>query len=147
METLLSICGTLLGTVVGVAIATWLSEQAVSRQSQEARRRDRLLFLNEALRQLSALYGEARRFLYLEDAGMGRETDKVAEFAQTLGTFSAVALSLNHEKINAIVPRLWMPRVDNAARGELQKALEDIIFHVGESIQQAGEERALIRRA
>lgn len=125
----------IVGIIIGVGLTYWQTHY----QAKQAQHRDRIAFLTETLKQLAIHYGDARKFLYLEDAGQSRDPESVSDFAKTLGAFTALALSVNDEEINKQIASIWIPRLDNAARGTVQQTFEDIISRLGNLINEVSD--------
>ncbi len=128
--------------ISGTALGGWLNFRLSRYQSEEEQKRDRIAFLTEVLRLLSDHYGEARRFLYLEDDGKANESQVIADFARTLGAFTGLARSVDDPDINAQIPVIWKRRENNSDRGDVQQALENIISRIGNLIKEMSDEKS-----
>lgn len=127
-----------LTSAISALISTFVLIIKMIYDANQEKIRQRNSFLRENLKQLAILYGDARKFLYLEDASSfsdEREHKKaIGDFSKTIATFEGIAQSINDSKINELLPILWIERKDNKERGKIQEALRTIIARIGSLI-------------
>jgi len=129
MTVLIAIIGGIPAIAVAI-ISVVMTLQRTRAESERTRRRDKITYLEDILNQMAAHYGDARKYLVLEDAG-ALTAENAAELARALGTIEAFARSVNDAEIDGYISALWLDRGSSGARGKVEAAAAGIITRLG----------------